>query len=95
MDTGLPPDLMIVGRQEHNWLITNYLSPISGAWDQARTLLRDWGYDPDALAPDLVEAMGQEMGEAIMDAGIDFMRDHGLVNLAAGEEPPTVEEKTP
>lgn len=80
--------MVTMTREDYDWLQSCYLSPIGGEWMQARALLEDWGHDSLALPWELVDAMGQAMAEAIMDAGTEFMREHGLVNLAAGETGP-------
>lgn len=82
------PHMVTITREEYDWLCTTSISPIDTATPQAKAMLNSWGHDPKQLPDELVQAMGQEMGEAILDAAIDFMRDHGLANLDAGEVPP-------
>lgn len=82
------PALAVISRDEYESLRAAYFSPVNGIESLAEDLVREWGYDP-AGRGDLVQAMSEEMAAALMEAGGDVMREHGLKDLRiepAGEE---------
>lgn len=74
------PSLAIISREEYENLKQHYFSPVNGIRDLAADLLREWGHDP-AKHDTLLDLMAEEITEALIEAGSDTMREHGLKDL--------------